>query len=78
MKFADVVPVADVAVETANVRGREIAEAVVMQAHQCAIDSVIVDPLAPLRRHLDANEPPMALISAPCTARRAHEHRRTL
>jgi hypothetical protein len=49
-----------------------------MQAHQCAIDSVIVDPLAPLRRHLDANEPPMALISAPCTARRAHEHRRTL
>ena len=56
MEFADVVPVADVAVETANVGGREIAETVVMQALERAIDGVIVDLLAPLRRPLDAAE----------------------
>ena len=56
MKFAAVGPVADIAVEPANGRFRKIAEAVVAQSFQRAIDGKIVDLLAVLRRTLDASE----------------------
>ena len=57
MKFVAVVPVADIAVEAADVRCREIAEAVVVQALRARHRRrIIVDLLAPLRRTLDAAE----------------------
>jgi len=56
VKFTAVGPVADIAVEPANSRLRKIAEAVVAQSFQRAIDGEIVDLLAVLRRTLDASE----------------------
>ena len=57
VKFVVFVLVADIAIEAANVRRREIAKAVVVQPFKRAIDGeVVVDLLAPLRRTLDAAE----------------------
>ena len=56
MEFVAVVAIADIAIEAANVRLREIAEAVVVQSFERAIDRKVVDLLAPLRRALDAAE----------------------
>ena len=56
MKFAAVGLVADIAVEAADLQLRKIAESVVAQSLQRAIDGKIVDLLAPLRRTLDAPE----------------------
>src|ERR1700704_1992189 len=56
MKFAGIVPRADITVEAANVRRGKIAKAAVVQSFEGAIDGKIVDLLAPLRRTLDASE----------------------
>ncbi len=56
MKFAAVVPVADIAVEASHIRRREVAKAVVVQSFERAVNGEIVDLLAPLRRTLHAAE----------------------
>ncbi len=57
MEFAVAGLVADIAVEAPHVRLGEIAEAVVVQAFERAVDGVVLlDLLAPLRRALDAAE----------------------
>src|SRR6266704_960221 len=57
VKFAVLVLVADIAIETANIGRRKIAKAVVVQPLECAIyGEVVIDLLAPLRRTLDTPE----------------------
>ena len=56
VKFGLIVLDADVAIEAPNVRCLEISKSVVMQSFERAVDGVIVDLLAPLRRTLDAPE----------------------
>ena len=52
MEFGVLAAIADVAVEAANVGRREIAEAVVVQPFERAIDRELVDLFTPLRRAL--------------------------
>ena len=54
MKFAGVVPVADIAVEAADGRSREITKPAIVQALEGAVDGKIIHLLAPLGRALDA------------------------
>ena len=56
VKFIAVVTVADIAIEAADIRLREIAKTVVVQALERAIDGKIIDVLAPLHRTLDASK----------------------
>ncbi|MBA7666427.1 hypothetical protein ES703_74508 [subsurface metagenome] len=56
MKFAGIALVPDIAVEATDIRGRKIAESVVVQSFQRAVDGEVIDLLAPLRRTLDAAE----------------------
>ena len=53
MEFGVLAPVADIAIKAPDVGSREIAEAIIVQSFQRAIDGELVDLLAPLRRALE-------------------------
>src|SRR3984885_8286789 len=56
MDFIAIVSIADIAVEAPDIRGAEIAVAVVVHAFQGAVDRPIADLIAPLQRTLETAE----------------------